>query len=462
MVAELFAEKHPHSNSRLLDPGCGPGAFIEGVIRWCHRYGAAIPFIDGVEIDPELLAEARKRFEANDEVRLMELDYLEADLDGYDFVIANPPYVSIEKLSEEEKARYRSAYASARGRFDLYFLFLERSVRQLNPGGRLVYITPEKFLYVESARALRKVLASQHVKRVELLAEGAFSGLTTYPAITVTEPRELSSECDTVFQGRSGPEKMIRFNRYGNSLLPEMNGGSEAASTGLTLGEVCSRISAGVATGADAIFVKPTASLDASLRRFAYPTISGRQLLVGESEIRTVDSMLVPYDRRGCLQPFKALDEFGEYLEGPIVKQRLLKRTCVNRKPWYAFHETPPLSDILKPKILCKDISNRPRFWLDAEGTVVPRHTVYYMIPKGNLDVERLLDHLNSSEVTEWLGRNCQRAANGFMRLQSNSLKRLPIPSALGARLEEARPRLLLDAAINSYEPLYASIVGAK
>jgi len=156
MVAELFAEKHPHSNSRLLDPGCGPGAFIEGVIRWCHRYGAAIPFIDGVEIDPELLAEARKRFEANDEVRLMELDYLEADLDGYDFVIANPPYVSIEKLSEEEKARYRSAYASARGRFDLYFLFLERSVRQLNPGGRLVYITPEKFLYVESARALSR------------------------------------------------------------------------------------------------------------------------------------------------------------------------------------------------------------------------------------------------------------------------------------------------------------------
>lgn len=460
MVAELFADKPPQPSHHLLDPGCGTGAFIEGVVRWCRRNGAPTPSIEGIEIDPALLSEARKHLGTAERITLRQLDYLDADLSYYDYVIANPPYVSISKLTEDEKAKYRKEYTSATGRFDLYFLFLERSLQQLKPGGRLVYITPEKYLYVESARSLRKLLASNYVRRVELLAEGAFPGLTTYPAITVIEPQGPAAGQATAFRGRGGAEKSIRFTASGDSLLPAMNGERETVSGGPTLDDVCSRISAGVATGADAVFVKPAASLEPSLKRFAYPTVSGRQLLVREAKVQTVDSMLVPYDRAGRLKPFEALDAFGEYLVTPNVKSRLMERTCVRRKPWYAFHETPPLTDILQPKILCKDISYRPRFWLDENGSVVPRHTVYYMIPLRSINICQLLEYLNSAGVREWLARNCQRAANGFLRLQSSSLKRLPVPPELAARLDEVQPRLLLDAGTDDYERLYASLVG--
>jgi len=462
MVGKLFADQPPRSGDRLLDPGCGAGAFIEGILRWCHEHSSgAIPFIDGVDVDPTLLVEARECFSGQARIRLMEIDYLTTDLGSYDYVVANPPYVSIEKLSEAEKRSYRQRFSSATGRFDLYFLFLEQSIRQLKPGGRLVYITPEKYLYVESARALRRLLATQHVVQVELVEEAAFPGLTTYPAITVIERQDPSQLVrNTTFQDRADQTREIQFCESGDSLLPVMNDGINTSFTGPTLSHVCERISAGVATGADAVFVKRTSSLDPSLRRFAYPTVSGRQLLADQEEIRTVDSMLVPYDLDGRLQPFEALDALGKYLSGRDVRNRLLKRTCVTRKPWYAFHETPPLDDMLRPKILCKDISARPRFWLDKTGVVVPRHTVYYIIPKRTTSIPQLMEYLNSDDADEWLSRNCQRAANGFIRLQSSILKKLPLPSELALGEDEVRPRLIQDSASDEYETMYASLIG--
>ena len=43
--------------------------------------------------------------------------------------------------------------------------------------------------------------------------------------------------------------------------------------------------------------------------------------------------------------------------------------------------------------------------------------------------------HLNSAQATEWLRAHCQRAAKGFLRMQSHVLKRLPLPSSFEPRL---------------------------
>ncbi len=110
------------------------------------------------------------------------------------------------------------------------------------------------------------------------------------------------------------------------------------------------------------------------------------------------------------------------------MHRRLLGRTCVRRKPWYAFHETPVLRDILRPKILCKDIGEKPHFWVDRDGRVVPRHSVYYIVPHEPAALDVIARYLQSARAHEWLAQNCQRASKGFLRLQSGALKRLPLP----------------------------------
>src|SRR6266496_2119192 len=72
MVGKLFGAHEPRAADMLLDPGCGTGAFIEGVLRWCNRRGCSIPRIVGIDSDPDLLPQARQRLGYCDQVDLAE------------------------------------------------------------------------------------------------------------------------------------------------------------------------------------------------------------------------------------------------------------------------------------------------------------------------------------------------------------------------------------------------------
>jgi len=89
------------------------------------------------------------------------------------------------------------------------------------------------------------------------------------------------------------------------------------------------------------------------------------------------------------------------------------------------------MKDLLRPKILFPDLAKEPAFYVDATGSIIPRHSVYYMVPKHTELLFKLLQYLNSREAKEFLVKNCQRAANGYLRLQSHVLKKLPVPQDL-------------------------------
>jgi len=434
MVDKLFKFNPPSAQSKVLDPGCGAGSFIEGIIRWCHAHNVTIPKIVGVELDSRHVKVARAKFASYPTIFIEQKDFLipndSAECEYYDFIIGNPPYVPITKLSEKEKKRYRALYKTARGRFDLYLLFFERSLQCLKPEGRLVFVTPEKFIYVETAAQLRTLMSGKQIEEIQMLHENSFGKLVTYPTITtiVNEP-ELN---ETRLVLRTGEITNVILLKNGSSWLPY--GDIPVIQSEYTLEDICERISCGVATGADAVFVRESDEFDITLRRFAYPTVSGRELTFTDWKRHARHSMLIPYERDGRLLDSEELGALMDYLSRLENRRRLERRTCVARKPWYAFHENPPLHAILKPKILCKDITNRPYFWIDREGTIVPRHSVYYIVPKDPSKIDQIAEYLNSEEIKRWLESHCQRAANAFLRMQSHILKQVPIPRRLAER----------------------------
>lgn len=214
--------------------------------------------------------------------------------------------------------------------------------------------------------------------------------------------------------------------------MPLISGVRDERSHRAKLKDICVRVSCGVATGADDVFVRRLDTLEPELAAFARPTIAGRDLTrQGEISRHLEYAMLTPYTKKGSLFAEHELGALGRYLL--TVRGRLMKRTCARRKPWYAFHETPPLAEILRPKILCKDITENPNFWIDHEGSLIPRHSVYYIVPENAAIIDRLCTYLNSPDAALWLTEHCQRAANSFLRLQSNVLKAMPIPDDLAA-----------------------------
>lgn len=432
MVARLFRAGPPSADSTVLDPGCGSGVFVEGILRWCQRTGAPVPRITAVDSDPARVREARTALAGHDQVRVVERDFLLPSTERYDYIIGNPPYVSITGLDADERARYRERFRAASGRFDLYLLFFEQALRMLSPTGRLVFVTPEKYLYVQSAAPARRIMAEVGVEEVELIDEQSFPGLITYPAITTIARQGPGAT--TRFVARDGSMREVALPGNGDSWLAPLHA-THAMVSEHFLEEAFTRISCGVATGADEVFVMPRNAVPPGLEPFALPTLSGRELVAG-TEPTPAKVLLVPYGPGGELLPEHELGALRDYLDHPERRARLEGRSCVARKPWYAFHETPPLEDLRRPKILCKDITARPWFVPDLSGEVVPRHSVYYLVPRDPDRIHELCDYLNSREVTEFLQANCQRAANGFLRLQSHVLKRVPIPPELVAEAQ--------------------------
>lgn len=427
IVRKLFDGAPPQEGDRVLYPGLGTGPFVQAVQDYCQKEGLPIPEGVGIENDPDLLDESEESLRTLP-VEIRDRDFLSdvADLGRFKYIVGNPPYVPIEQLSEEEKKRYRRRFDTAQGRFNLYLLFYEQSLGLLQDGGRLAFITPEKFEYTLTSARLREMLSSSyHLQEIHYLDEGIFEDLLTYPTVTVVGNGRPGK---TRVRLRDGTEKTISLPEGGSSWASAIRGGVAHPEDANRLGDLCERISCGVATGADAVFVQPEDELPPNIHDWTYPTISGRQLS-NRDAVETTDCFICPYDTSGDLQ---SEDDLGAYAEWAELKQDVLKdRTCVKsgRKDWFAWHETPPMEDILQPKILCQDLTKEPKFWLDEGGKVVPRHTVYYLIPKRKEWLDPLLDFLNSQEAIAWIESNAQRATSGSLRLQSTVLKELPVPT---------------------------------
>jgi len=442
MVNKLFRDRPPNNMSRVLDAGCGRGVFIKAIIGWCKVHGAELPEIIGVEIDHGLVREAQIRFRNYKNVRIVQGDFLllsKAHLGTFDYVIGNPPYISYEKMDRDKRKIYKKMFRTAIGRFDLYMLFFEKALELLKPGGRLVFITPEKYLYVLSARELRKMLAQYHIEEIELVSENVFGSILAYPAITVlNKTRHGYGRTKLVL--RNGETLLVELSVDGSSWLYAIS--KSSPSTGhieryrYKLRDIALRISAGVATGRDKVFIVPRSLLPKELEPYAFPTISGSDLAkfkpgeaINPDQLRNV--IIVPYDREGNLLDEDSAKPILQYLSR--WRKELEERRVVRlrKKKWYAFHEDPPMQLILRPKILWSDIVREPAFYADMQGIIIPRHSVYYLVPRSPEIIPKLLQYLNNDTVKEWIKRHCQKAANGYIRLQSHILRELPIPDEL-------------------------------
>ncbi len=79
---------------------------------------------------------------------------------GFDIVIANPPYVRHETISDY-RAKLDPHYVTGASRADLFVFFYERAVKLLRPGGVLTFISSNKFYRAAYGGKLRAYLAKQ-------------------------------------------------------------------------------------------------------------------------------------------------------------------------------------------------------------------------------------------------------------------------------------------------------------
>jgi len=131
--------------------------------------------------------------------RLHALDSLRDEgvgrLEGFDWVIGNPPWVAFQgraaqKLAPDRRAWLRRTYAAFSGYPTLHGVFAERAA-QLAPHGLVSLLLPSSLSDLDGYRAARAAVAQSHVPHEPLLEYGqdAFSGVVQPCFGLVASPR---------------------------------------------------------------------------------------------------------------------------------------------------------------------------------------------------------------------------------------------------------------------------------
>ena len=119
---------------------------------------------------------------------------------GFDIVIGNPPYVNIRKVDKDTKQAYQKHYSSASGQYDLYVLFIEKSLSLLKKNGYVSLITPNKFLISSYGKNIRKIIAEKTILKdfVDHSKDNTFEGVGVYPVVFIlkNEPHEVEISND--------------------------------------------------------------------------------------------------------------------------------------------------------------------------------------------------------------------------------------------------------------------------
>jgi hypothetical protein len=81
---------------------------------------------------------------------------------GFDIVIGNPPYVQIKGIMPDERRFYESRFRFATGRFNLFYLFIEKSNNIVRQNGLISLIVPDRLLLNTQTVKLRQWLIQEN------------------------------------------------------------------------------------------------------------------------------------------------------------------------------------------------------------------------------------------------------------------------------------------------------------
>lgn len=406
---------------------------------------------------------------------------------SFDCVIGNPPYVRIQHTPAEKRGRYMLSYTTAGGRFDIAALFLELSEYLLNESGRLGFIVSNKILSTSGAKRIRLFLRRHFsIEEIIDLADTKLFDAAVLPMIliagrldknksriayssvaeahgaasTLTLQREnilhFLRETGIPFDGNvSVGGRVFRVQRFyveppssdakvwtfhderQDKLLFKLRRNSVC-----TVGDLCKKISVGLKTTADEVFIKPMTvdfvqekALEAAL---VFPLIESHNVSRWNYSWDPEHDLFVLYphiERNGRVVPVEldAYPRIKEYLEAN--RSRLESRTYLadSGRRWYEIwvHQSP--SDFSSRKIVTPDISSCNRFALDDKGLYV-NGTCFYMILTDGSDASycSTLGLLNS-RVIEYVHKTTSGNSLYAKRFRywSSYIREYPVPKRL-------------------------------
>lgn len=477
---------------RLVEPSCGSGAFLGPVlarlIDSATAYGRPLATLSDAirafDLQPghvdasralcvDLLTEAGATFEEAQNLVanwVQQSDFLLADLGDLsaDVVVGNPPYIRYDDLDCDTAAAYRANWSTMRGRGDIYVGFFERCLTILSPGGRLGFICADRWMRNSYGAPLRKFVSARYaVEHIWTIHDvDAFEApVSAYPAITVlaNQPQQSAVVADTTADfGPAAAEALVRASAVPGHVSFEQRGvrayrlpnwfegdsfwptGSPARLALIALlthrfgplndPDTQTRVSIGIATGADGAYVTKDVNLVEADRLL--PLAMRRDLTTGKFCWKG-NYLVNPWASDGSLVDLAEYPLLRAHLKSsPSLKERFVARK--SPASWYRTIDKVNAEIIDRPKLLIQDMKTTIHPVLEPGG-FYPHHNLYYVVST-TWDMEVLGGLLLSRVAQAFIEAYCVRMRGGTLRFQAQYLKqiRVPSPAAISGEIKEA------------------------
>ncbi len=359
------------------------------------------------------------------------------DRGGFDLIVGNPPWVRAENLSPQEreglKRRYdwfRARPSSRRGFApvaDLSVAFLQRSLELVQTSGVVGLLLPAKLLTAQYGVLARQRLAERHTVHLAADLPDAAAGFDAlvYPLALVVGRREppaghlTATTFDT--RGRLVPQDALSGTSW--SVIRSGDGAALAchAADCLRIDQQF-RISLGIKTGADAVFLDPEGGCEADLLR---PALRGRDV----RPFRTTPKvqLLLAYDRSG-----RPLDRLPTKTSAWIARHAriLAARADYRRGPLWTVFRTDAVGPLFR--VVWPDLARQlsaTALVAPSERRTVPLNTCYWLAAPSAESALALTAWLNSEPIRRLARQQATVAASGYYRFNAALVGALPLPA---------------------------------
>ena len=387
--------------------------------------------------------------------------------EGFEVVLANPPYVRQEAI-RELKPKLQQHYECYTGTADLYVYFYERSVQLLREGGVLCFISSNKFFRSDYGKKLRGFLAERlTLHRLLDFGDAPVFKAIAYPAILLGEkaipPQDHRLPCHTwtaedlledvgeIVEQRSLPVSQVGLQSGGWQLEGEavLRLLDKLRAAGTPLGEyVGGRFYRGVLTGRNDAFIVNRETRDRLITQdpnsaqVLKPFLRGKDVKRWRVEPQDLWLLFIPWHfplhEDQTIQGASSKAEVAFQQQYPAVYQHLLqfKDKLSNRNKaetgiryeWYALQRCAATyhEEFSEPKIVMPAIERECAFATETEGFFSNDKTNIVVSPEASF----LCAILNSA-VHWWMIRKLAASKQGgYFEFKPMYVSQLPIPPA--------------------------------
>lgn len=410
----------------------------------------------------------------------------DGSFDGFDVVIGNPPYISLENLSRDvavyrgmkrlgENNEQEPTYKTLESRGDIYTLFVERGLQLLHKGGRLSYIMPNKWQKVMYGRPLRQLFLDNNLSTlIDFGDNQIFDDATTYTCIIQMSKEPSDSElhvstiedvnAETLPEDVEEQRELFDKNEMSADIwvissLDNFHHVERLKKEMITLDEfVGGEEYYGIKTGLSEAFLISVDKAheliqeDESSREILRPFLQGRGLVAyGEATAGsyivftpkgfTAHSMGIDREAQTLPPEDEAWLWFSEHY--PAVARWLApfadraRRRSDKGDYWWELRACAYYDKFAEPKLFYQVFQTKPCFVYDESSTFC--NNSMYFLPVND---KRLLALLCSS-VGWWLIKEfCPPIQNGRQLIWDN-FRQIPIPKELPKELNDYADRLM-------------------